>query len=587
MKKWKAFALLLVVPILLTSCGDIFDLGILTDKTIAAKYQEYFEGITPMRGDIKVQTPDLSQLDLAYSERELSAEYDSGSATRIVFSDGGSTVYGKGAESDGKDVTVSASGIYIISGSASGALLTVDATYEDDVHLVLSDLSLEGKSGTALDIRSVGSILLTLTGESTLSDSLEYKPSALNKQTGAVILCQKDLAINGSGSLSVVGYRAHGILSRGALTVTGGNIKIQSSEAAFIGEKCVKIGGGALNIRAEEEGILSGRVLEEEKPSEETEESVQRSGYIYVSGGSLQISSTGDAIHAESLLVIEDGEFELSTGVRMDEILQEQEEEETLPKFWDIFEPSPKEMAAEETEKAVTVFSDGLYAASDILIRGGVLAIDASGRGVFAGEALCIDGGKFKIRAIGNGLCAEGAVGISDGILILETSKIGISGASVDISGAHIYMAETECGVFTRGKLLMSGGVLAVAGATGLPLDFGAAMIEGGVLVALGNGAVAREFFPGRQQGVVLCRFEKQKSGYPLALLDNEGALLLSLEGRREYSLAYFSAPEIKQGRAYTLASGGFAPGSDRYGLAIGGESMIASTSLAVVTANS
>ncbi len=587
MKKWRALVLLLLVPLLLTSCGDIFELGILSDKTIAAKYQKYFEGITPTRGDVRVKTPDLSQFDFAYSERELSAEYDGGSATRIVFSDGGSTVYGKGAESDGKDVTVSASGIYIISGSARGALLTVDAALEDDVHLVLSGLSLEGKGGTALDVRSVGSICLTLVGESALSDSLEYKPSALNKQTGAVILCQTDLAINGSGSLSVVGYRAYGILSRGALTVTGGNIKVQSSEAAFIGEECVKIGGGVLNIRAEEEGILAGRVLEEDLPSEDLEENAQHSGYIYVSGGSLQVASTGDAIHAESVLVVEDGEFELSAGIRVDEIFQEEEEEETLPNFWEIFEPAPKEVEAEASEKVVTVFSDGFYAALDILIRGGVFAIDASGRAVYTGQSLCIDGGKFKIRAVGNGLCAEGAVGISDGILVLETSKLGISGANVDISGAHIYIAETECGVFTRGKLLMSGGVLAVAGAAGLPLDFGAAMIEGGVLAALGNGAVAREFFPGRKQGVVLCRFEKQKSGYPLALLDNEGILLLSLEGKREYSLAYFSAPDIKQGRAYTLASGGFAPGSDQYGLAIGGESMIASASLAVVTANS
>ena len=586
MKKRNWLALLLLLPLLLTSCSDILDLGILSDKTIAAKYQKYFEGITATRGEIQMETPDLSPLDLEYSERELSAEYDGGSATRIVFSDGGSTVYGKGAESNGKDVTVSASGTYIVSGSAKGALLTVDVTKQEDVQLVLSGVSLEGKAGTALDIRSAGTVLLTLVGANSLSDSLEYKPSALNKETGAVILCREDLAINGSGSLSVVGYRAYGILSRGALTVTGGSLKVQSASAAVIGEHCVKIGGGSLDIRAEEEGILAGCVLEEDRPSEDTEEDAAHIGYVYVSGGSLTVSSTGDAIHAEAELILEDGELDLSAGVQMDEILQEQEQEETLPNFWEIFDSSSEE-TDEESEKVITVFSDALYAASDVVIQGGVVAIQASGRAVFAGGSLGIDGGKCKMNAVGDGLCAMGAVGISDGILILDCGKIGLSGANVNVSGGHIYMGKTACGVFTHGKLLMSGGVLAVAGATGLPLDFGAAMLTGGVLAALGNGKAAREFFPGKNQGVVFCRFEKQKAGYPLALSDNKGELVLSLEGKGEYSLAYLSAPNLHFDSVYTLSSGGFAPDGDQYGLAVGGEPIIASTSLAVVTAKS
>ncbi len=583
MKKCKWLCLFMLVPLVLSSCSDILDLGFLTEMTPAEQYEEYFDGISATRGEIMVETADISNLNLEYSERDLSTDYDGGSATRIVFSDSGSTVYGKGAETDGSDVVISAAGTYIISGSARGALLTVKASEEDEIHLVFSGLSLVGKSGTALDIRSAASVLLTLIGENFLSDFSEYKPSALDKQTGAVILSREALSVNGAGSLSVVGNRSHGIVSQSELILTGGELNVRTTEAGLIGESCVKIGGGELYIEAEEEGVLSGRVLDESDTKYETPTD-EANGYIYISGGHLDITSTGDALRAESILLIEDGVIELTTGVRLDEVQQEEETAETLPSFWDIFEV--EEETAEE-ERAFTVFSDGLFAASDILIYGGTLAIDASNHAISSGQTICIDGGRLLIHSVHNGLYAESAVGISDGILIFESSRNGIEGKSVDISGGHIYIGETNKGVVTSGALRLSGGVLAVAGAKSLPLDFGVATVTGGVLAALGNASIAREFFPTESQGVILCRFATQNSGYPLALCDKEGQAILSLEGKAEYSLAYLSMPEVKIGDVYTLMSGGFAPRSDRYGFAMGVGAMIGAEPLTVVTANS
>ena len=576
----------MLVPLVLTSCSDILDLGFLTETTPAEQYEEYFDGISAIRGEIMVETADVSNLNLEYSERDLSTDYDGSSATRIVFSDSGSTVYGKGAETDGSDVVISAAGTYIISGNAHGALLTVKASTEDDIHLVFSGLSLVGKSGTALDIRSAASVLLTLIGENFLSDFSEYKPSALDKQTGAVILSRAALSVNGAGSLSVVGNRSHGIVSQSELILTGGKLNVRTTEAGLIGERCVKIGGGELYIEAEEEGVLSGKVLGEEETSKYETPTEQTSGYIYISGGVLDITATGDAIRAESLLIIEDGVIDLTTGVRIDEVEKEEETAETLPNFWEIFEFDEAD-DAETDERAFTVFSDGLYAASDILIYGGTLAIDASNHAISSGQTICIDGGRFLIHSVHNGLYAEGAVGISDGILIFENSRSGIESKSVDISGGHVYIGKTNRGVVTSGALRLSGGVLAVAGAKELPLDFGVATVTGGVLAALGNASIAREFFPTESQGVILCRFAMQNSGYPLALCDNEGKVLLSLEGKADYSMAYLSVPQVKNGNVYTLMSGGFAPKSDRYGFAMDTEAMIGAEPLTVVTANS
>lgn len=585
MKKIRWIALLLWIPLLLTSCTDGFLLGILSGTTSASKFDEYFDGITPVRGEITTEIADLSELELEYTERELSAEYNKNDATRIVFSNGGSTVYGKGAESAGKDVTVTSGGTYIISGSADGAILTVNASVEDEVHLVLSGLSLSGKGGTAMVLRSAGSVLLTLEEENFLSSSTESKPSAFDKQTEAVILSYTELCINGTGSLTIIGNRTHGIASLEKLTMVDGKLTISATGAGIIGEHCVRFGGGELRIEAEEEGILSGAVLSASSAPNHAVAEERMNGYVYISGGSLAVVSTGDAIHAETRFVMRDGELDLTSGIRIEELDVEEEPEETLPDFWDIFEPKPEKEESDERE--FVVFSDGIYAVSDLLVFGGTLAINASNHALTSKGALCVDGGRLYLRAVHEGLCADGAIGISDGILILENSRVGILGQNVDVSGGYLYIGTTNRGIKTSGAFRLMGGVCLVAGAKELPLDFGVGTVTGGILSALGNAKIAREFFPSGEQGVISCRFKAQGKNYPLLLCDNEGRICLSLEGQGEYSYAYLSHPDLVRGNAYTLMSGGFVSGVDKYGFAIDADASVAAEPLAVVMANS
>ncbi len=576
----------MLVPLLLTSCADIFDMGFLDEITPADQYNKHFEGISPVRGEIRVETVGLSNLNLEYTEREQSPAYEKDNATRIVFANGGSTVYGRGADSAGKDVTVTAAGTYIVSGSADGALLAVSASSDDAVHLVLSDLSLTGKGGTAIEIRSAGAVLLTLEGENSLSNSTEGKPSAMDKLNDAVLLSRMDLCINGSGSLSVFGNRTHGIASMGVLTVTAGKISVSTTKAGLVGERAVRLGGGEIAIRAEEEGVLSGAVLGDTLWSDYENVDKKPVSYVYVSGGSLTVKSTGDSIRAESLFVMKDGVVDLTSGVRVDDPEVEEQPEETMPSFWDIFEIEENAQAA-SVERAFVVYSDGICAASDIQILGGTLVVDASNHALYSEGTLCVDGGRLYVRAVHEGLCSDAAVGISDGIVILEKSRIGVLAKSVDISGGHLYVGATNSGVKTSGAFRLSGGVCLVAGAKELPLDFGVGVVTGGTMMALGNAKRAREFFPTGKQGVILCYFKEQGEKYPLLLCDNEDRMLLSLESVAAYSCAYISGADVSRGNAYTLMSGGFVAGVDPYGFAMGAESSVASEPLAVVTANS
>jgi hypothetical protein len=585
LKKYKWLAIFMLLPLLLSSCSLLEGMDFLSGTDASKKFGEYFDGITAVRGEPTVETVPLSSMNLEYSGRDLSTDYDKSSTTRIVFSDSGSTVFGKGAETADKDVTISAAGVYILTGTVKGAVLTIKADAADDVTLVLSGLSLIGKNGTAVDIRSAGSVRILLEGENSLSDSAEDKPTAIGKTTGGVILSRIDLSIGGAGSLALTAYRSHGIFSEGSLTVTGGNYNIYTAMAGLVGEHCVKIGGGTFTIKAEEEGILSADVDKNSALSGSASEApVSMLGYVYVSGGTFTITSTGDAIRAESAMLVSGGVLELTTGVRVDDQIVQDDVPETMPDIWDIFDF--EEDTAKTASVGFTVFSDGLSAGSDLIITGGTLAFNVSNHALYAAGTVSLGGGKLYIEAVHNGIYAGKEIGVSDGIVIIPKSRTAASGMNVNISGGYIYVGTCDVGVYAKEHLRITEGVLAVAGSNELPLDFEVATVTGGVLVALGNADVAREFFPTGQRGVILTSFAKQGAGYPLSLLNSDGEIILSLEGTSEYSCAYISAPEIIRDNVYTLVTGGYVSDANRYGFAMNAGAPIGAEPLAIVTAD-
>ena len=585
MKKYKWLALLMLLPILLSSCTLLDDMDFLMGADPSKKYSEYFDGIVAVRGEPTVETVSLSLMNLEYSGRDLGTDYDKSSAARIVFSDSGSTVFGKGAETADKDVTITTAGVYILTGTVKGAVLTVKADAADDVTLVLSGLSLIGKSGTAIDIRSAGSVRILLEGENALSDSSEDKPTAVGKTTGGVILSRVGLSIGGTGSLSLTAYRSHGIFSEGSLTVTGGNFNIYTAMAGLVGEHCVKIGGGTFTIKAEEEGILSADVDKNSALSGSASEApISMLGYVYISGGVFDITSTGDAIRAESAMRVSGGVLEMTTGVRIEDQTVQSDAPETMPDIWDIFdfEAEPEE----KTSVNFTVFSDGLSAGTDLIITGGTLALSVSNHALYAAGTVSLCGGKLYIEAVHSGIHAGKEIGVSDGIVIIPKSRTAAVGTNVNISGGYIYVGACDVGVYAKGHLRITEGVLAVAGSNELPLDFEVATVTGGVLVALGNADVAREFFPMGQRGVILTSFAKQGAGYPLSLLNSDGEIILSLEGTSEYSCAYISTPEIIRDNVYTLTTGGYVSDANRYGFAMNAGAPVGAEPLAIVTAD-
>lgn len=550
-------------------------------------------------------TPEISaavkDMDFTFSNRDSDDGYSAGDAVKIVFSDSGSSVTGNGATADGKSVTITDAGTYIISGSASDASLTVSAGKEDKIQLVLCGLTLTNPSGPAIYIGSADKVFITLDAGSvnTLSDGESYTATDGDTNLDAALFSREDLTINGTGSLTVKGNYKHGIVSKDDLVITDGKINVTSVKVGLNGKDCVKISGGDIVINAGTDGIRS----------DNDEDSAR--GYVYVCGGTLNIVAGNDGIQAETLLKIDDGSFTIKTGGGSANA-STKSDGSFNPGWggWGALPGSTSGGTASSGESA-----KGLKATAGIVISGGSFNIDSSDDSCHSNGTIDISGGDFAILSGDDGMHADDVLSISGGNVTIsksyegiESSDIRISGGKISvvasddginasggndssglggrpgqgmfgssngiitISGGYVLVNASGDGIDSNGSLSVSGGLILVSGPTNSgngALDYdGSATVTGGVVVALGSSGMAQNFSSAENQGSMLITFNSQNAGTPFALCDANGKVIVSFTPTKAYNCAVVTAPEIQSGNSYTAVVGMTVSGADENGCA-------------------
>ncbi|WP_312461266.1 carbohydrate-binding domain-containing protein, partial [Proteiniclasticum sp.] len=136
-KSLKSAGVLLLMLLLITGCSMKEPQESLESVlTPSVEEQEGFEEV-----DTSVDTLENAGITVEYSTKDLETSYDEASATKIVFS-GEALVTGEGAETDGKNVTITQGGTYLLSGTSEDGSLSVKVTEEEDVVLILNGLDL-------------------------------------------------------------------------------------------------------------------------------------------------------------------------------------------------------------------------------------------------------------------------------------------------------------------------------------------------------------------------------------------------------------------------------------------------------------
>lgn len=261
-----------------------------------------------------VSTGDILSYDDMFTDRDLDVGYEESDSVKISLSDDSTTVSSGSSDNsstddtvdgvtvDGNVITITSGGTYIISGTLSEGQFVVDAD-DEKVQLVLDNADITCATSAAIYIKSAGKTFITLAegSENILMNTAEFEAIDDNN-IDAVIFSKDDLALNGSGTLTINSENGHGIVSKDDLKITGGTYNITAASHALSGKDSVRIAAGTFNLVSGKDGIHSENADDSSK------------GYVYIAGGEFTVDSTGDGIDASNIVQIDGGTFDITAG---------------------------------------------------------------------------------------------------------------------------------------------------------------------------------------------------------------------------------------------------------------------------------
>ena len=229
-----------------------------------------------------------------------------------------------------------------------------------------------------------------------------------------------------------------------------------------------------------------------------------------------------------------------------------------------------------------------------IAIDGGTFVINAGDDGIHAETILQIDGANIDVQESYEGLEAS-TILVNSGTISVKSEDDGFNGAggdgsaySVTINGGAISVDAAGDGLDSNGSIYINGGTILVNGPTNNKngsLDYnGVFDVTGGILVFAGSSGMAQAPSATSTQNSLLIYYSTvQKAGTLVSLLDDQGELVVAFAPTKDYQSIVVSLPNLAQGQAYQLQSGGSCTGQLKNDFYLDG-SCTNSTLLAEVT---
>ena len=536
--------------------------------------------------DEDISYANTSEMDFTFTNRDENSAYDS-----------------KPLEVNDSVVEITKEGTYLLSGTYTS--VNVNVSDSEKVQIVLDNATIKNSAGPAICIEAGDKVFITLAegSKNVVSDGSSYELVVDDSTVDGAIFSKSDLTINGSGSLEVNGNLKHGIVSKDDLVVVDSTLNITSNGVGLDGKDCVKVKNATLNINATSDGIRSDNSEDENR------------GYVYIESGTLNIEAGNDGIQAETVLKIVDGTFNIQTGIGSSGYLSTSDESyKGLKAVSDILISngsftidsqddcihSNNTLSISKGTFELSSGDDGIHADTDLLIAGGNINITKSYEGIEA-SVIKITGGVIEVVASDDGLNAAGGTQestttASTTSTIMKTSttsnKYGGPGGQqpggnmgggdrpgmgnftnsygeIYITGGYIYLNASGDGVDSNGIVEITGGITLVSGPTNngnAAFDYeNSASVNGGTLIALGSSGMAQSV-GSDDQGVLGFTMGTQGAGTSLVIVDEDGNLVISITGEKQYQCAVISSPDIKSGDTYTVIVGATVKDADEHG---------------------
>ena len=194
---------------------------------------------------------------------------------------------------DGEDIRITEAGTYVLSGTASGVTVYVDAADDAKVQLVLQELHLSNSDFPCIYVRTADKVFITTLADSSLTVTGTFRTDG-NTHTDGVIFSRTDLVLNGTAALTIQSTD-NGVACKDDLKITGGTYTVTANSKAFEANDSIRILDGTFVLRAGTDGFHAENSDDDSK------------GYIYIGGGTITIACGDDGIHANSVIQIDDG----------------------------------------------------------------------------------------------------------------------------------------------------------------------------------------------------------------------------------------------------------------------------------------
>ena len=332
----------------------------------------------------------------AFSQRDLSGEYDEAEAVTITLSGASASCDGAGVTIDGSTVTITAAGVYVLTGTLNGSVI-VDADKEDKVQLVLDGVTINAEDFAAIYVAQADKVFVTLADGTvnSLSNGGAFTQIDDN-DVDAVVYAKDDVTFNGTGTLRISSPAGHGISGKDEVTITNGVYEIAAAACAIRAKDSISIADGTFTLAAGNDGLHA------ENGDDET------LGNVYIAGGSFTIQVSDDGIHANSLLTIDGGTFDVNAAEGLEATyIQINDGTISISASDDGINAARKSSAYNPTveinggEISITMGAgdtDGVDSNGDIVINGGVISVtgqsafDCDGTATYNGGTIIVNG---------------------------------------------------------------------------------------------------------------------------------------------------------------------------------------------------
>ena len=458
-------------------------------------------------------------------------------------------------------VTVAGNIAQYVEPTVSGAYVSIaqsntDAVDNDEITYQLSGTSTDGQfdlSGSYKCTVSLAGVNLTCaTGSAiNITNKKRIQISAKNGTTNTLTDCsggsQKgciyskgQIQLQGNGTLTVVGKTKHAIKSGDYIAVKNLTLNVTGAVGDGISSnKYFLMESGTVTISGvSDDGIQCDLETDDAQTAETTNHEDENSGNVYLEGGTLTVTVTGQAtkgVKSAGAMKISGGTIKVTTSGNG---------------YYDSTERDAKGCAGLKSDGAMT-------------ISGGTITLTSSGTGgkcIKCDGALTISGGTINATSTGSNykyssyytasakaIKSDGALVITNGTIVAKASSHEAieSKSTITISGGDIYAQSSDDAINSASTFTISGGKVMgySTGNDGLDAN-GNFIIEGGVVYAIGA------------RSPEMAIDANTEGGYKLTV---KGGIIFTcgpLEGGSTLTQACYSTTSINKNVWYSLTNG-------------------------------